>query len=163
MSTSDRARAILGGMRFERAKVGVFVVGLAGCSSAGGSSGGGNDVQSVPCGDVDTVMVDGTLDGASVAATSKPTSFAWINVGTPPKFDGAWSGGALHLEWGQTIANGAPTAVTAATLKLDASAKARTFQSGTLVYDSARGSSASTLRTELTFDTGHVTVCVHKK
>lgn len=140
-------------------------VGLVGCGSGGGggSSGGGSEVQSVPCGDVDTVMVDGTLDGVSVASTSKPTSFAWINVGTPPKFDGAWAGGALHLEWGQTIANGAPTAVNAATLKLDAAAKPRTFQSGTLVYDSERGSTESTLRTELTFDTGHVTVCVHKK
>lgn len=159
-----RCRSTLGGMvaPYEALRPKVFLlVGLAACSSSSG--GGGGDVQSVPCGDVDTVMVEGTLDGASVAASSKPTSFAWINVGTPPKFDGAWSGGALHLEWGQTIANGAPTAVTAATLKLDANAKARTFQSGTLVYDSARGSSASTLRTELTFDTGHVTVCVHKK
>lgn len=138
----------------------ITLVVLSGCSSNDDDNPGGVQAR---CGDLDTVVVDGTLDGKPVNETSPLSGFAWMNVGKPSTFNGTWKSGSMHLEWGSMVASGESTSLTAATLTLASSQGARTFRSGTMVYDSGRQAPESTLRTSLTFDTGTVTVCVRKK
>jgi hypothetical protein len=133
---------------------------VAACSSSGGSSGGSEALA--PCGALDTVMVSGTLDGQAVQETSPMNGFLWTNTGKGT-FNGSWSDGSTHLEWATLVASGQEVSLTAATLTLAASSAPRTFRSGKLVYDSPHGATESTLRAALSFDTGDVTVCFHKK
>jgi hypothetical protein len=142
----------------------LLLIGLAACGGGDDDSGAGDDVSSVRCGAVDTVEIDSTVDGVTNAVSANPTGFAWVNIGKPSKFDGQWSGGgSMHLEWASTVANGSITSVTAATLVIDGNTKPGTFQSGSLVYESSRGSSDSTLKTTLTFANGRASICIHKK
>lgn len=136
----------------------------SGGSSSGGSSGGGSSGEptgvSARCGDADTSVVEGTLDGQPVAVTGATRSWSWVNVGNPPKFDGTFEGGSVHVEWSGTIPNAQVTAVTNATITLSSSSATSTFQSGQLVYDSP--DPESYFKASLTFDTGTVTVCMRK-
>ncbi len=137
---------------------------LAACSASGGSSGGtGVNGIDAPCGDLGTVLVDGTLGGKTVHETAPLSGFAWVNVGKPSKFDGSWSGGSMHLEWGSTIASGQETDLLSGALNLASTPDPRSFTSGRLVYDSASQATESTLKTALVFDQGTVTVCIRKK
>jgi hypothetical protein len=128
-------------------------------SSGGSSSGGSAGGITANCADGDSSLVEGTLDGKPVNVTGTTKNWSWINIGNPSKFDGTFEG-AVHLEWGSTTPNKAVTTVTAATLTLAANAGARTFQSGSLVYDSP--DPEKILKATLTFDTGSVTVCMRQ-
>lgn len=138
---------------------------IVGCSSGGSetsssSNGGTTTGIDAKCADGDSSLVEGTLDGKAVSVTGTTRNWSWINFGTPSKFDGTFEGGAIHLEWGGTTANNALTTVTGANLVLDGDAATRTFQSGSLIYDSP--DPESILKAKLTFDTGSVTVCMRK-
>lgn len=148
---------------------GVFLIGCSSgggdatssaSGSGGGSSSGGSGGITANCADADSTLVEGTLDGKAVNVTGTTKNWSWINIGNPPNFDGTFEGGAVHLEWSGTTPNGAVTAVTAATVTLDSNAGARTFQSGSLVYDSP--DPEKILKATLTFDTGTVTVCMRQ-
>ena len=132
----------------------------SGSSSGGSSSGSGVDGITATCGDATSSVVEGTLGGQAITATGKTKNWSWVNIGNPSKFDGTFEGGAVHLEWGSTVANKSVTTVTAATVTLDTNTNARTFQSGSLVYDSP--DPESILKATITFDTGTVTVCMRK-
>jgi hypothetical protein len=133
----------------------------SGSSSGGSSSGGsGTDGITASCGSATDTVVEGTFGGESISVTGTTKNWSWVNIGNPPKFDGTFAGGAVHLEWSGTTPNKAVTAVTAATVTLDTNSNARTFQSGSLVYDSP--DPESILKATLTFDTGTVTVCMRK-
>jgi hypothetical protein len=134
---------------------------VAACSSSGGGSSGGSDALA-PCGALDTVMVSGTLDGQAVQETSPMTAFLWTNTGKGT-FNGSWSDGSTHLEWAKLVASGEEVSLTTATIAVAGTSAQRTFRSGKLVYDSPHGATESTLRAALSFDTGDVTVCFHKK
>ena len=139
----------------------VFASVVAGCS--GGPSSGsttGTDGIAATCGDADTSVVEGTLDGKPANVTGTTKSWSWVNIGNPSRYDGSFEGGSIHLEWSGTTPNGRVTPVTIATVTLDANAGTRTFQSGSLLYDSP--DDESILKTTLTFDTGTVTVCMRK-
>jgi hypothetical protein len=139
----------------------VLVVACSGGSDGGmstsSSSAGGVTAN---CADGDSSLVEGTLDGKPVNVMGTTRGWSWLNFGNPSKFDGRFDGGAVHLEWASTTPNKAVTTVTAATLTLDANAGARTFQSGSLVYDSP--DPEKILKATLTFDTGSVTVCMRQ-
>jgi len=122
-----------------------------------------NGAAGAVCGEIDTVVLDGTLGDQPVQRTEALGSFAWINTGKPSRFDATWSGGSTHLEWSGTIASGQTASLTTGTLTLETSPGARTFTSGEVVYTSDRQSSESTLKASLTFDTGTVSLCIRKK
>ena len=124
----------------------------SGGSSSGGSSSGEPTGVSARCGDPDTSVVEGTLDGQPVAVTGATRSWSWVNVGNPPKFDGTFEGGSVHVEWSGTIPNAQVTTVTNATITLTSSSGTNTFQSGQLVYDSP--DPESYFKASLTFDAG---------
>jgi len=140
----------------------VLVVGIAaGCSSSGGDGAGSSGVDA-PCGDLDTVVVDGTLGGKAIRETGKLSGYAFVNLGKPSKFDGSWAGGSMHLEWPTTLASGQTTDLQTGSLTLASTPDPRVFQRGTMVYDSPFQGTESTLKSSLTFDTGTVTVCIHR-
>lgn len=139
---------------------GTTTSGSSGASSSSSSSGSGVDGITATCGDATSSVVEGTLGGQSITATGKTKNWSWVNIGNPSKFDGTFEGGAVHLEWSGSTPNKAVTTVSAATVTLDTNPNARTFQSGSLVYDSP--DPESILKATLTFDTGTVTVCMRK-
>lgn len=129
--------------------------GGSGSSSGSGGNGSGGNGIGATCGEADTSVLEG-----AVTAKGRTISWAWVNIGKPAHFDGTFDGGSIHLEWNDSTPDGVDTPLTAATVTVGSSTGPRTFQSGTVVYDS--DNTESTLKATLTFDTGTINVCMRK-
>lgn len=88
--------------------LGIFCAGLTACS---GNDDGGSSAIGLECAE-GTFALDGTLDGQAVSHQGELAGIVWVQGGTPT-FDTSFStGGSLHIEWAQAIADGATTGVT---------------------------------------------------
>lgn len=145
---------------------------VAGCAGGGSSGtqgatqGGAQGVAPTPtelkatCGDSDTSVVEGTLEGSPVDATGETIWSVFVST-DPFKYDGKYDGGGVHLVWDGSTPDGQIAALTGAAIFIEANPPVtRTFRSGLVVHESS--GNETILKTSMTFDTGTVTVCIRK-
>jgi hypothetical protein len=66
---------------------------------------------------VNTIQMEGTIDGNPIKLTAPLGNRAWVNIGNPYFDLGFGSGGAMTLTWPSTVANGGSTSLTGKTVR----------------------------------------------